>query len=308
MSTELSVVVPSYNQADLLAECLRSLRAQTLAPDLYEIIVVDDGSTDRTPEVLAECGADHVRVRGIRFPTNRGRSAARNAGITCAVAPLVLFVDSDVVVRKDFLEWHLRTHRTSGPGTLSRGPVVLVPDPSAARNDQIPTLATSPAYLDTANAAVERSALLRAGLFDEGFPGYGWEDFELGVRLAQLGIRRIYCRHAIAYHVYPLVRWDDLSSLLHKETERAKSALYFYRKHPTFETRILIQATLMHRILYWVQAGCGMLTPENVLGAARQMRRAKLDYLAHIALRGVLNRHYIGALRVEFKRHVASLA
>ncbi len=308
MSTELSVVVPSYNQADLLAECLRSLRAQTLAPDLFEIIVVDDGSTDRTPAVLAECGAGHVRLRAIRFPTNRGRSAARNAGISHAVAPLILFVDSDVVVQEDFLEWHLRTHRKSGPGTLSRGPVVLVPDPSAARNGQIPPLATSPAFLDTANAAVERSALLRAGLFDEGFPGYGWEDFELGIRLEQLGIRRVYCREAVAYHVYPPVRWDDLGKLLHKETERAKSALYFYRKHPTFETRMLIQATLLHRVLYWIQAGCGILTPENVVAAVRRLRRARLDNLAHLALRGVLNRHYIQALGVEFKRHAATVA
>ncbi len=308
LSVELSVVIPTYNQAHLLAECLHSLSTQTLAPDAYEIIVVDDGSTDRTAAVLTEFDTRPVRLRGIRFPMNRGRSAARNAGITCASAPLILFVDSDVVVREDFLAWHLRTHRERGPGTLSRGPVVLVPDSSAARNGQVPPLATSPAYLDTANAAVERSALLRAGLFDEGFPGYGWEDFELGIRLAQLGIRRTYCRQAVAYHVYPPVRWDDLGHLLRKETERAKSALYFYRKHPTFETRMLIQATLIHRLLYWVQAGCGILTPENVLGTARQLRRARLDNLAHLALRGVLNRHYILTLGVEFKRHAATLA
>lgn len=305
---DLSVVVPTYNHADVLVECLRALESQTLAPDAYEIIVVDDGSTDQTPTVLAEFAARPMHVTAVQFSSNRGRSAARNAGIARACAALIVFVDSDVIVREDFLEWHLRTHRENGPGTLSRGPVVLVPDLSAARNGQMPRFATSPAYLDTANAALEKTALLRAGQFDEGFPGYGWEDFELGIRLKRLGIRRVFCRHAVAFHLSPPVLQDSLEALVHKETDRAKSAHYFYQKHPTFETRMLIQATLLHRTLYWLLAGCGMLTPENVLAVAHGVRRLGLNTVAYLALRGVLNRHYVRELAVEFKRHAASVA
>ncbi len=305
---ELSIVVPTYNQADLLAECLQSLGDQTLPSEAYEIVVVDDGSTDHTGAVLDAFQASFLRSARVRFPVNRGRSAARNAGIARAVGPLILFVDSDVVVRRDFLEWHLRTHQRTGPGILSRGPVVLVPNPSLARSGQIPRFATSPAYLDTANAAVEKAVLLRAGLFDEAFSAYGWEDFELGVRLKRLGIRRVFCRQAVAFHVQPQALWEGIDRLLRKEEERARSAVYFYRKHPTLETRLLIQATPVHRVLYWLFAGCGLLRPDNVVAVMRRMRTVGLNGIAYLGLRGVLNRHYVYTLAAEFRRHAATLA
>ncbi len=304
---ELSIVVPTYNQADLLAECLQSLGDQTLPPDAYEIVVVDDGSTDHTGAVLDTFQASFLRIARVRFPVNRGRSAARNAGIAHAVSPLILFVDSDIVVRRDFLEQHLHIHQREGAGILSRGPVVLVPTPSLARR-RIPRFASSPAYLDTANAAVEKSVLLRAGLFDEAFSAYGWEDFELGVRLRRLDIRRVFCRQAVAFHVQPQALWEGVDRLLRKEEERARSAVYFYRKHPTLETRLLIQATPVHRVLYWLLAGCGLLRPDNVVAMMRRMRSVGLDAIAYLGLRGVLNRHYVYTLAAEFRRHAATLA
>src|SRR5438093_1209181 len=174
---DISVVVPTYNQADLLRENLRSLVDQTLPKDSYEIVVVDDGSTDHTAAVLREFAGP---VRTVQLPANRGRMAARNEGIRHALGRLVTFVDSDILVRRDFLAQHLDAYRSHGPGVLSRGPVVLVPDVQTARDSPTPRLTSSPAFLDTANASVERSAPLKAGLFDERFPGYGWEDFTRG--------------------------------------------------------------------------------------------------------------------------------
>src|SRR3989454_6016449 len=173
---DLSVVVPTYNQAELLRESVQSLVDQTLSPGQYEIVVVDDGSTDGTPTVLAEFGHS---VQVVRLPANRGRSAARNAGIREARAPLIVLVDSDILVRPDFLDQHLQAHRREGAGILSRGPVIDVPDVARAKNGSGLRVASSPASLTTATAGVEKSALVRAGLFDEAFPGYGWEDFDL---------------------------------------------------------------------------------------------------------------------------------
>jgi GT2 family glycosyltransferase len=291
---DLSVVIPTYNQADLLKESLRSLIDQTVPQQAYEIVVVDDGSTDHTATVLHEFGPP---VRVIRLPTNRGRSAARNAGIRAAVAPLVALVDSDIIVRRDFLTSHLEAHQRHGDGILSRGPVIDVPDLASARNGQLPKLMSSPAYLTTANAALAKDALVRAGLFDEHFPGYGWEDFDLGLRLKRLGVKRIFCPQAIAFHVDPNQgRFDRMGDLLTKEAARAASAVYFYRKHPTLEARWLIHATRLHRVLYWLQTGFGRMTPDNVVPIASRLRRTGRSGLAVILVRGVLNRAYLRAL------------
>lgn len=299
---DVSVVVPTYNQSALLAECLRSLATQTLSPDRYEVVVVDDGSTDATPEVIRQAGA---RARGVRLPANRGRSAARNTGVEQARADLIVFVDSDVVVRPDFLAWHVQTHQRHGPGILSRGPVILVPDVLSASRARISRVAASPAYLDTANAGLRRAALRQAGMFDEHFPGYGWEDFELGMRLKRAGIRRVFCPEAVAFHIQPPLNGNALGELLRKEEARARSAVYFYRKVPALETRLLIQATPLHRGLYWLLSAGGLLTPANVPRLADRLRKSGLTSLAFLALRGVLNRHYIQSLEGEFRRNAA---
>src|SRR5438309_9415040 len=91
---DISVVVPTYNQADLLRENLRSLVDQTLPKDSYEILVVDDGSTDHTTAVLRECAGP---VRIVQLPANRGRRAARNEGIRHALARRVTFEASGIL-------------------------------------------------------------------------------------------------------------------------------------------------------------------------------------------------------------------
>ena len=296
---ELSVVVPAYNQAGVLRHCVRSVLEQTLNAATYEIIVVDDGSTDYTPEVLEEFRS---RVTSVRLPVNRGRSAARNAGIAAAGAPRIVFIDSDVLVRPDFLHWHIDTHRKHGPRILCRGPVVLLYDLDDATAHRPMRPVGSPAFLDTANASLEKSALLEAGGFDESFPGYGWEDFELGLRLKRAGIRRVFCPEATAFHVHPEVGEETLEALLRKEEERAKSAVHFLKKHPVTETRLLVQATPLHRALYWMLSGGGALTPSTALNIAHRFKRWGLRSVAHVVVRMALNWRYSEFLKAELSR------
>jgi len=96
--TTVSVIIPTYNRASMLAEALESALRQTLLPD--EIVVVDDGSTDNTAQVVAGFGA---RVRSIH-QKNAGPSAARNHGIATATGDFVAFLDSDDLWPKDRLE------------------------------------------------------------------------------------------------------------------------------------------------------------------------------------------------------------
>src|SRR5262245_54239107 len=93
---DIAVVIPVRNDPGHLEACLNSLRECNSVA--YEIVVVDDASTDATPQVGSKLGA-----RVIRIPECRGPAAARNRGVAEAVAPLVLFIDADVCVHSDTL-------------------------------------------------------------------------------------------------------------------------------------------------------------------------------------------------------------
>lgn len=291
---QLSVVIPAYNDAAVLRSALARVLDQTLAPLAYEIVVADDGSTDETPAVVAAAAAGRVRVRSARLESNRGRSAARNAGIHVAEAPLIIFIDSDVLVRRDFLQRHLELHGAAGRPVIGRGPVVLIPTAELPERD--PSTRLSPAYLDTANASIPRKLLIEVGMFDEGFRVYGWEDFDLGLRMAARGITRVFDPDAIAFHVQPLPAPDALDRYLVKEEERARTALYLLRKHPGRETRWLIQDTPMQRAAHFILGGAGLLTAQNAPRLAGWLHTRGLYALANLVVRGVLNRHYLASL------------
>ncbi len=290
----LSVVVPTYNDAPVLRLCLAHLTAQTLAPAAFEVVVVDDGSTDDTPRVVAEAAAGRVRIRGVRLDRNLGRSAARNAGIRAAGAPLIVFIDSDVLVLPDFLARHMEIHRAAGSQVVGRGPVVVIPSPDIPARR--PRIGISPAYMDTANASVPRQVLVDAGMFDEGFRVYGWEDFDLGLRIKARGIPRVFSPAALAYHIQQPPTLESLDLHLAKEEDRARTALYLLAKHPGSETLMLVQDTRPQRALHFLLGGAGLIAPAAALRLARWLRRRNLHTLAFLVTRGILNRHYLAAL------------
>jgi glycosyltransferase involved in cell wall biosynthesis len=97
MVPAVSVIIPTYNRAALVGEALASVQAQSFRD--FEVLVVDDGGTDATPEVLAACRG----VRVLRHPRRRGVSAARNTGINAARGEWLAFLDSDDLWRPDKL-------------------------------------------------------------------------------------------------------------------------------------------------------------------------------------------------------------
>jgi len=96
-SPAVSVIIPNYNYAKTLRACLESVYAQTLPP--YEVIVVDDASTDRSREIAREFPCTLIGL-----PRNRGVSAARNAGVRASHGSVLFFLDSDEAVAPDALE------------------------------------------------------------------------------------------------------------------------------------------------------------------------------------------------------------
>jgi glycosyltransferase involved in cell wall biosynthesis len=100
---KVSVVVPVYNPGSLIDDCIRSLLHQSLPPGDYEVIFVDDGSTDATPARLDELAARHAHVRVRRIPNSGWPGRPRNVGLEMARGEFVLFVDNDDWIEREAL-------------------------------------------------------------------------------------------------------------------------------------------------------------------------------------------------------------
>ena len=105
----ISVVIPTYNRAKLLRGTLLSLVEQTLPLDDFELVVVDDGSTDHTEDVCSDI-ATGVPLRYLRL-ARAGIAAAKNAGLFASQGAVCLFFDDDDVAHSEMLEAHVSAHR-----------------------------------------------------------------------------------------------------------------------------------------------------------------------------------------------------
>lgn len=294
---DLSVVIPAYNRSRVLEMCLRCLSRQTLTPDRYEVIVVDDGSEEDLRPVI-DPFRKALQVRLLRQPRNLGRAAARNRGIAAARGEVVVFVDIDVFAAPGFLAAHAGIHARH-LRAVGRGPLLLTEHLDDPLRSPPYLRDPSPAFLDTANASVRRIHLLEAGGFDESFREYGWEDFELGMRLARLGLRRVYRSRALAYHYQPLPDPHSLQDLFRKEEERARMAVRLFRKRPGWRTRWVVQHTPLHRALAFLMTLGGHMDQDQL---CRLLQAPHLSPVRkYLLLRGALNRHYLQTLSQEWR-------
>jgi glycosyltransferase involved in cell wall biosynthesis len=198
----LSVVVPTRDRASVLERSLTALERER--PD--EVVVVDDGSLDGTPEVLAR----NAWVRSVRLDGN-GRSAAKNAGVEAATGDVVLFMDDDVIATQGLVARHTR-HHAEHPEEHEAllGHVTWAPELEITRHmrwlerggplfayDEITDPENVPfRMLYTANVSLKRSFLEP---FDTELPIY--EDTELAYRLSKRGLRLRYDPEALGHHL-----------------------------------------------------------------------------------------------------------
>jgi glycosyltransferase involved in cell wall biosynthesis len=125
MATEISVIVCTRNRAELLRDAVTSATTQTLAAERYEVIVVDNGSSDGTAAVVGELAGAAPNVRYVREPVV-GLSAARNRGVAEASSPLVVFLDDDAVAEPQWLEAYQRVFTGHDAPAAAGGPIRLV--------------------------------------------------------------------------------------------------------------------------------------------------------------------------------------
>ena len=259
MAVYFSVVIPTYNRKPILEKCLRALECQQFRGDEvinYEVVVVDDGSTDGTLDWLDnnQENLPHVRVLS---QNHLGPAAARNLGVKKARGETIIFIDSDLVVTDSFLEAHAKAlivgeKKVGSDRIFTYGAVINTCNFEHPTSEPYKLTDYSAAYFATGNVAIARQWLEQAGLFDLSFQLYGWEDLELGVRLKKLGLKLIKCPEAVGYHWHPPFNLAQIPSLIDKEIQRGRMGVVFYQKHPTWDVRLMIQMTWLHRLLWGI--------------------------------------------------------
>ena len=296
----LSIVIPTYNRLPILQKCLKALEQQQYDHTItnYEVVLVDDGSTDGTLNWLEEDKLDFPHVQ-LFCQSHQGPAAARNLGIEKALGETIIFIDSDLVVTKTFLQSHANSlvegYKTSDK-VFTYGRVINTCNFEDPTSEPYKITDFSAAYFATGNVAIARHWLIEAGLFDPQFQQYGWEDLELGVRLKKLGLKLIKCPDAVGYHWHPAFDLEQLPKLIDREIQRGRMGVLFYQKHPSFEVKMMIQMTILHKILWGLLSLGGRLNERTMAGFLQYLINQGKSQLALEIARIFLNWYNVKAV------------
>jgi cellulose synthase/poly-beta-1,6-N-acetylglucosamine synthase-like glycosyltransferase len=228
---EVSVIIPAYNAETTIKDTLRAVLNQDFSRERYEVIVVDDGSTDRTAEVVRE----FEEVKLISIPRS-GPGKARNVGAKAARGKFLLFTDADCVPTKDWIDEMiaplLKDKEVVGVGgaykTLNKESTIarFVGYEIERRHEKLAKLK----YIDfvgTFSAAYRKDIFLKFGGFDESFPMASGEDIEFSFRVVRAGHKLVFNRRARVFHRHP----DSLFKFLKQQFWRGFWRVKLYKRH-----------------------------------------------------------------------------
>jgi GT2 family glycosyltransferase len=215
----INIVMPSYNRIDILKQSLAALFNQSIPAERYQVILVDDASTDGTDVYVQNILPLYPNLRYIKHEINKGLASARNSGINEVTAGLVLFLDSDIVADKCLLERHIQTHHHYKQDRVAVISNVLYPKEYIEHSNfskfiQSRELGSRPVsertrldytdlpsrYFAGGASSVHIDDIKQIGFFDSSFKTYGGEDEEFGWRLKKAGVRIVFCENALVYH------------------------------------------------------------------------------------------------------------
>lgn len=204
----VSIILPTYNREHSIRKSIESILQQTYSH--WELLIIDDGSTDRTEEIAADIAVSDSRVHYYRQSQNRGVAAARNEGIRQAQYDYIAFQDSDDIWKEDKLEKQMRIFEQQPrvgmvycayEGTRQDGVTVQVPDDSVDTENLQGNLYRQLLrrnVIGGPTAVIRRECLDKVGGFDETLTCL--EDWELFLRIAQM--------YEIGYAAEPLLVAD----------------------------------------------------------------------------------------------------
>lgn len=248
----ISVVIPTYNRVKILEKALAAFQTQSIPQNQFEVIIVDDGSTDDTGKLVTLLAKSQPNIHYFR-QDHGGPAKARNLGIKKASASIILFTNDDCIPHPQLLDIHLYYH-ASKPNIALLGYVDWHPDLTITPFMRYVLMGTQFNYPEaekrsadagfvhfyTSNISIRKKLLINIGLFDESFPDAIFEDLELGYRASKAGIAIIFSKEALTYHYHPMSLKDHLSRRL----KIGKYAVAFYRKHPELADALGIHAVV----------------------------------------------------------------
>lgn len=224
-----SIIIPAYNSEKTLSDCLESLEDQSLSKKAYEVIVVDDGSTDSTATIAKKFNNKYI------YQTNQGPASARNKGVNLAVGDIILFTDSDCVPDYNWIREMVKPF--SNPEVVGvKGTYKTKQKQLAAKfaqaefEDRYDLLQKSSKIdmIDTYSAAFRKAVFLNIGGFDQSFPVASNEDTDLSYRLAASGYELVFNKDAFVYHKHP----DTLIKYLKLKFWRGYWRMVVYSRYP----------------------------------------------------------------------------
>jgi len=239
----------TYNRAHLLGRVLDACFEQTVSPAEYEVVLVNDGSTDDTPAVIAAAQARATCPFTVVSRPNGGLAKARNSGLERSMGERIILIDDDVLPLPDFVQEHLRSHARH-PRAIVRGGAINVEN-----FDDLPLPVWSLRnysgnYFWTTNVSVPLQTLRAVGGFNEDFAEYGWEDIDVGLRLRFAGVKAVFNPRALVYHHKPRPRAADVEKMLRQARAQARTAVQLAKLHPHWRTYLATGDNPVQRLLH----------------------------------------------------------
>jgi glycosyltransferase involved in cell wall biosynthesis len=199
----VSVIIPARNAADVIPDCIKALQQQTCDRSALEIIVIDDGSSDTTPDVVKSAGIT------LFSQENRGPAAARNAGVKTARGDIILFTDADCRPAADWVDQMMEPFKNDavmGVKGVYRSDQTemtarFVQAEYEAKYRFMAAFKTID-FIDTYSAGFRRNAFTALKGYDESFPGASVEDQEFSFRMHEAGYQMVFTPRAVVTHLH----------------------------------------------------------------------------------------------------------
>lgn len=280
------VVVATRNRAARLQRLLDALHSQSLSTELFETVVVDDASTDGTPELLRRYAQERdLRLRTITRSRAEGPATAREEGWRAAGAPVVAFTDDDCEPSPGWLEAGLAAVERNPEGFV-QGRTEANPADGASPGPFSRTIEVSSLdpHFHTCNVFYPRRLLERIGGFDtDSFPAPGGEDADLAWRAIAAGAGPAFEEAALVYHAV-----NELGAIGKlRVAARWTPAMKAYAKHPELRRRVFSHGVFWKREHYWLARALLAAALPRRLTALRLT--LALPYLRCLVARGRLH-------------------